>query len=236
MEHSFDIDIAAKVGVNAAVIYNNILHWVKKNAANGENFHDGYYWTYNSNKAFAELFPYMTDRQVRTALKKLKEEGYILTANYNANTYDRTLWYTIINDKCIGQKSQMEKTLNANPLDTEVKSTIYRNKPDINTDINDIGADAPEIPPLKVIKHKYGQYENVILSDAALEKLQNEFPADWEDRIERLSEYMASHGKTYKDHLATIRCWARKDNSTKKSQNDGSGWDYIQAVAEGRAE
>ena len=70
MEHSFDIDIAVKVGVNAAVIYNNILHWVKKNAANRENFHDGYYWTYNSKKAFAELFPYMTDRQVRTALEK----------------------------------------------------------------------------------------------------------------------------------------------------------------------
>ena len=235
MEHSFDIDIAVKVGVNAAVIYNNILHWVKKNAANGENFHDGYYWTYNSKKAFAELFPYMTDRQVRTALEKLKEEGYILTANYNANTYDRTLWYTVINDKCIGHKSPMEKASKSNPSDTEVQSTIYRNKPDINTDINDICADAQEFPPLKVIKHRYGQYGNVILSDAALEKLQNEFPNDWEDRIERLSEYMQSHGRQYKDHLATIRCWARKDKRESKEQ-PGDGWDYIQAVAEGRAE
>lgn len=235
MEHSFDIDIAVKVGVNAAVIYNNILHWVKKNAANGENFHDGHYWTYNSKKAFAELFPYMTDRQVRTALEKLKEEGYILTANYNANTYDRTLWYTVINDKCIGHKSPMEKTPESNPSDTEVHSTIYRNKPDINTDINGIGADAPDIPPLKVIKHKYGQYKNVVLSDAALEKLQSEFPNDWEDRIERLSEYMQSHGRQYKDHLATIRCWARKDKRESQEQ-PGDGWDYIQAVAEGRAE
>ena len=235
MEHSFDIDIAVKVGVNAAILYNNILHWVKKNAANGENFHDGRYWTYNSKKAFSELFPYMSDKQVRSALEKLKDEGYILTGNYNSNTYDRTLWYTVKNGECISPARPMEKPVKANRSDTEVQSTIYRNKPDINTDINSICADAPDIPPLKVIKHKYGQYENVVLSDPELEKLQHEFPSDWEDRIERLSEYMASHGKRYKDHLATIRSWARKDRSESKP-NPADGWDYIQAVAEGRAE
>ena len=60
-------------------------------------------------------------------------------------------------------------------------------------------------------KHKYGQYQNVLLSDDELEKLKTEFPVDWEERIERVSEYCASKGKTYKDYLATIRSWARKD-------------------------
>ena len=44
-------------------------------------------------------------------------------------------------------------------------------------------------------KHKYGMYKNVLLSDPDLEKLKNEFPDDWEFRIERLSEYMESTGK-----------------------------------------
>jgi hypothetical protein len=45
---------------------------------------------------------------------------------------------------------------------------------------------------------------------------------------------MASNGKHYKNHLATIRSWNRMDKERKGQKSDG--WDYIQAVAEGRAE
>ena len=62
-------------------------------------------------------------------------------------------------------------------------------------------------------RHKYGEYQNVLLSDEDLEKLKKEF-FDWSDRIERLSAYMASTGKSYKNHLATIRNWARRDSRT----------------------
>ena len=63
-----------------------------------------------------------------------------------------------------------------------------------------------------VQKHKYGRYDNVLLSDEELQKLKAEFPSDWEERIERVSEYVASKGKPYKDYLATIRSWARRDS------------------------
>lgn len=63
----------------------------------------------------------------------------------------------------------------------------------------------------KDIRHKYGEYQNVLLTDTDMEKLKAEFPADYEERIERLSSYIASTGKSYKNHLATIRNWARKD-------------------------
>lgn len=61
-------------------------------------------------------------------------------------------------------------------------------------------------------RHKYGSYKNVLFTDEEYAKLQAEFPADYSDRIERLSEYIASTGKSYKSHLATIRSWARKEN------------------------
>ena len=70
--------------------------------------------------------------------------------------------------------------------------------------------------PTKSPKHKYGMYNNVLLSDEEMEKLQNEFPYDYQERIERLSEYIASKGAKYKDHLATIRSWARKDQSRQQ--------------------
>lgn len=62
----------------------------------------------------------------------------------------------------------------------------------------------------KPSKHKYGEYGNVMLTDDELDKLKTEYP-DWADRIERLSSYIASSGKSYKSHYATIRNWARKD-------------------------
>jgi len=91
--HSFDPNTARRVGVNAAVIYQNIVWWCEKNAANDRNFHDGSHWTYNSIKAFDVLFPYLTSKQIRTALDKLEAEGSILSGSFNKAGYDRTKWY-----------------------------------------------------------------------------------------------------------------------------------------------
>lgn len=64
---------------------------------------------------------------------------------------------------------------------------------------------------IKESRHKHGQYSNVLLSDEEMEKLKAEFPNDYQQRIERVSEYCASTGKSYKNYLATIRSWSRKD-------------------------
>jgi hypothetical protein len=91
--HSFDPNIAQRVGVNAAVIYQNIVWWCEKNAANDRHFHDGRHWTYNSIKAFDALFPYLTSKQIRTALDKLETDGLVLSGTFNKAGYDRTKWY-----------------------------------------------------------------------------------------------------------------------------------------------
>lgn len=69
----------------------------------------------------------------------------------------------------------------------------------------------------KTPKDKFGEFENVLLSNDELVKLKTDF-SDWQERIERLSEYIASSGKKYKDHYATILSWARKDKPTKVSE------------------
>ena len=78
----------------------------------------------------------------------------------------------------------------------------------------------PTTKKSKPIRHKYGRYLNVLLSDEDMEKLMNEFPMDWQERIERLSEYVASTGKSYKNHLATIRSWSRKDKAKAEPTAD----------------
>ena len=59
----------------------------------------------------------------------------------------------------------------------------------------------------------YGRYENVFLTDTELSELQAELPEKWAYYIERLSGYIASTGKKYKNHAATIRRWAADDTA-----------------------
>lgn len=77
--------------------------------------------------------------------------------------------------------------------------------------------------PAKPTRHKHGFYKNVLLSDEELEKLKAEFPTDWADRIERLSDYIESKGAKYKNHLATIRMWARKDGERNAKHGGNPG-------------
>lgn len=68
-------------------------------------------------------------------------------------------------------------------------------------------------------RHKYGRYSNVLLTDDDIEKLKQEIP-NYEEYIERVSEYVASSGKKYKNFLATIRNWYRKDQESKPKKEE----------------
>jgi len=94
MEHSFDIELASELGINCAIIYKNIEFWTAKNKANNHNFFDDKYWTYNSVKAWKELLPYLGEKAILSALKKLEENGYLAVGNYNKSSYDRTKWFS----------------------------------------------------------------------------------------------------------------------------------------------
>lgn len=89
-------------------------------------------------------------------------------------------------------------------------------------------------PHTTIINHdlnhkKYGSYENVFLSDDDLAHLKSEFPLDWAQRIETLSEGIAVHGYNYRNHLAVIRRWSKTDKLTnrgKEVKNDDQRKEY----------
>lgn len=130
--HYFDVKIAEKYGINCAILLQNIWHWVRKNESNGENFYDGNYWTYNSARAFSKMFPYMSAKQINTALAKLRDEGIIETGNYNKVKYDRTLWYSVTEKgKSILLYGKIDFPCRENEFSPQGKPI-----PDINTYIN----------------------------------------------------------------------------------------------------
>ncbi len=131
MQHSFDVEIAQKYGILEAILLENIYYWIKKNEANNKHFYDGKYWTYNSRKAFAEIFPYASEKQIRTALEKLIKNGLIITGNYNQDGRDRTLWYSLTDGGIsLFLKRQMQQTNKSDTLAQEGEP-LPDNKPDI---------------------------------------------------------------------------------------------------------
>ena len=67
----------------------------------------------------------------------------------------------------------------------------------------------------------YGNYQNIFLTDKELDGLKAEYPAEWEDYIERLSQYIASSGKKYQNHAATIRYWITQDRAKAGKRKNG---------------
>ena len=98
MEHSFDIEIAIKYGLELSIVYKHILFWIIKNKSHNKNFRDGCYWTYFSINSLQSVFPYFSIKQIRTILDKMKELNIIKVGNYNSQKYDRTLWYSFVEE------------------------------------------------------------------------------------------------------------------------------------------
>jgi len=108
MEHHFNVEVAEQLGVEKAILLYNIDFWIQKNKANEDHFYDGRTWTYNSSRAFAELFPYMKERTIRRRQQELEKDGFLVSSQkYNSTSYDKTKWYSLT-EKCysIGQNSQ----------------------------------------------------------------------------------------------------------------------------------
>ncbi len=86
-----------------------------------------------------------------------------------------------------------------------------------NVNINKTKNQKPKTRNKKEInKESFGEFENVLLSKQELNKLKTRLGEESDRYIERLSNYIASSGKRYKSHYATILTWAEKDKQSEK--------------------
>lgn len=169
-------------------------------------------WEFSENGLQAILADGQTS--IRSAIKELEKAGFLSrTRERDENgRMGRCVWIV-----CDYPRFENPNLVNSN----------LGNEPQLSTKESSTNKSTTK-ESKKEPRHKYGEYSNVLLSDTDLEKLQEEFPTEWEERVERLSAYMASTGKTYKNHLATIRNWARRDRNGNKigvSRETTSGFD-----------
>lgn len=88
-------DLATAIGLNEALVLQQIHYWLEINRQADKNSYDGCYWTYNTIAEWQEQFPFFSYDTVKRTLKKLRDAGLLLTGNYNRKKMDRTIWYTI---------------------------------------------------------------------------------------------------------------------------------------------
>lgn len=116
MNFSFDGDFAKEHGVNEAIMYQYFSYWIAKNKANDKHFYDGYTWTYNSQKALTELFPFWNRAKIQRIIASLENQGLLIKGNYNQLAYDRTTWYAL----------------------PKFEHTLVQNRTDNGSDLNDV--------------------------------------------------------------------------------------------------
>lgn len=95
MNFNFDGEFAKEHGVDEAIMYTYFSYWIAKNKANDKHFYDGYTWTYNSQKALTELFPFWNRAKIQRIIASLENQGLVIKGNYNQLAYDRTTWYAL---------------------------------------------------------------------------------------------------------------------------------------------
>ena len=142
---------------------------------------------------------------------KYKEEKSTLELDENSAYRLIDAGMTQIRDESVTSPSTQDR-LGKERVRIELGEDSIEDVPDIN-----VGNKPP-----KAVRHKYGLYEQVLLTDDDFEKLKTEFPNDYSERITRLDEYIASTGKKYKNHLATIRSWARKDKKPAQAPKNSN--------------
>lgn len=142
-QHHFDIQHAAAYGVYEAIVINHFQWWIFNNRANGVNFHDGHYWSYNSVEALKKTFPYWKADQIRRTLERLVKAGVLIKGMY-AKKLDRSTWYAFAdeaeflddglssanmpNQESTRQKSRMSSAKKPDEFGKYAESSIYTDK------------------------------------------------------------------------------------------------------------
>jgi len=85
-------NLAKAIGLNEAIFLQQLHYWLNTSIHTFE----GQRWIYNTASAWAEQFPFWSEKTIRRTVNKLKEQNLIeTTPRFNKKNYDKTNWFTI---------------------------------------------------------------------------------------------------------------------------------------------
>ena len=156
-------------------------------------------------------------------LLEVNPEGVINITNWekhqNVEGMERVRKLTAERNRKYRERKKLEEL----PVPKSDVSVTSRDATEEELDI-DKEIDKESIDKKKLKKGKYGEFKNVLLTDEEYKKLTERFSTDYKERIERLSGYVASTGKSYKSHYATIINWSKKDSPVQTKKQADTSW------------
>lgn len=191
--HSFDIALAAKYGVECAILIHHFQHWIRINRRSKKNIKEGRCWTYQSRKEIQIHFPYWSLDEVRRLCEKLVNLGILLKNNFNKLKIDKTSWYAFTDEKAFG-------------VDEESSNNFYerQNCPSMVKNAHRDGESAQAIPDTINTDAKTKNNTAAQLADFLLKKIKSMKP----DFTKQVSE------KWIKDFSRLLKL--RSQDSVKK--------------------
>lgn len=151
-------------------------------------------------------------QSVRTALDHLKSTQEITQSphgKFSVFTVKNYSEYQGDNTTANNQVTQNQHSANTDPYIKKSRSQEIKNIKEKNISI-------------EILKKKFGEFENVVLTGEEHEKLVDSLgDIGAKEYIERLSSYLAQSGRRYRSHYATLLNWWRKDGKpVSRSKGD----------------
>lgn len=129
--------LAKAIGLNEALVLQQLNYWIEVNRKTGKNYHEGRYWTYNSIRAWKEEnFDYLSLDTVKRTFARLERAGYLLTGNFNKDPRDKTKWYAINDEQLEAlfwqlreEKNQRESKIRGKVSENPLPNALVQNAP-----------------------------------------------------------------------------------------------------------
>ena len=169
-------------------------------------------------------------RAVNGALSELKQYGYLKVNKLYPNSERSKIEYQYV----FYEKPQGIQNV---PLEQDLQNVDLQNVDIQNVDLQNVGAyintnkqNTKELNTNKQSKHKYGEYQHVLLTDKEHTHLVELYGSSLDEHIKILDEYIETSGKSYKNHSLVLQKWVH-DEWTKRNKNNPVKFDskfYVQ--------
>lgn len=207
--------LAVKVGLNEAIILQQLHYWSELNRQQNKNFYNGYYWVYNTYEDWQKQFPFWSAKTIQRAITKLEKLGLVVSDNFNKVKMDRTKWYRIdyealrkLEDSRIGQNDQIVRSKCPDLLDKMTKpipeNTTENNYREIERYIKENQTDVlKETSKNNENCHDESVTDNVSIDEEAIE-IYNSMPRKDGDLIEFILIYRKLRSKYSKEYIKQL--------------------------------
>lgn len=186
-------ELAARFGLNEAIVLQQIHYWIEINRQSGKNSIDGYWWTYNTYTEWQSQFPFWSESTVKRIIANLEKKGVVISGTFNKVGFDRTKWYRIDYAKieCLSSTDDNTECVpEQNETHDETESSTRSGQNDTMHDVNLTRASCQNEPmhdvnltrPIPETTHRLDTETNTdTLSLDEFETLDDRFTAFWSE-------------------------------------------------------